>query len=676
MLRPTALLALLSASTFAQQQFIEIPNVFSGPIVWTEYSVIFDADEDGLMDVLFVNAQGWNVPGDFQAPNANPLPPQLYLNIGITGGIPTFVEATSQLFASVPLFHGKHAAVVDVDMDGHEDLVFATAFGDQQRLFRKDPGSGTFVDETFRLPTLVLNGFYTGVGDFDDDGDPDLVIADAGPNTFAAPGGVARLLLNDGTGFFSDEPGRLGAIEKIGSQNAKVVDIDGDLDLDIVVDGKSPATQLYLNDGCANFTLDTTTLPSSSASSNFSTYETEWGDMDGDLDLDGMIMNWGQNSDDAPAEGLLENTGMLQFAVIPNGMSGSNLQDENDFVLYDVDDDGDLDVMVSVLFPGPEKLFVNRGVMGPGFLRQLEGAFTNLLDSTLDIALNDFDGDGRSDAVTVQGEFNNFQNRYYRGVGPVDTTAPVIGRASSLPTYVALEDLSTVIVRAWVQDRIVDDGNSYTDVTLEWVAQRGAVIETGQVPMPHVGGGIYRGVPTPTSGSALLGASLDLTIRATDDPGNTSTFDPGSIVPCGGSISYCTAGVSASGCQAVLSSTGTPSATATSGFSLTANNVEGTSDGLFFFGTNGRQANAWGNGTSLQCVIPPVLRGGLLSGVGTNGQCDGSSTQDLNTLWSLKPAKNPGVGGVTQAQFWYRDPQNTSSQTTSLSDAVEFVVCP
>jgi hypothetical protein len=142
---------------------------------------------------------------------------------------------------------------------------------------------------------------------------------------------------------------------------------------------------------------------------------------------------------------------------------------------------------------------------------------------------------------------------------------------------------------------------------------------------------------------------------------------------------YCTAGVSASGCTALLSATGTASATASSGFTVTANTVEGQKDGLFFFGTNGQQANSWGNGTSYQCVVPPVVRAGTLSGSGTVSLCDGSFAQDLNALWCPscpKPAKNPGVGATVQAQLWYRDPLSTSNQTTSLSDAVEFVVAP
>jgi hypothetical protein len=143
--------------------------------------------------------------------------------------------------------------------------------------------------------------------------------------------------------------------------------------------------------------------------------------------------------------------------------------------------------------------------------------------------------------------------------------------------------------------------------------------------------------------------------------------------------SYCTAGVSANGCQATLSAEGTPSAAAGSGFVVSATNVEGSKDGLFFYGASGRQANSWGNGTSYQCVVPPVRRAGLLTGVGTPGACDGTFSQDLNARWCAtcpKPTHNPGVGTKVQLQLWHRDPLNTSNQTTSLSDALEFVVVP
>ena len=56
--------------------------------------------------------------------------------------------------------------------------------------------------------------------------------------------------------------------------------------------------------------------------------------------------------------------------------------------------------------------------------------------------------------------------------------------------------------------------------------------------------------------------------------------------------------------------------------------------------------------------------------------CDGTFAQDLNARWTAKPNQNPGAGAVVQAQLWYRDPFNTSNQTTSLSDAIEFTVGP
>jgi hypothetical protein len=145
---------------------------------------------------------------------------------------------------------------------------------------------------------------------------------------------------------------------------------------------------------------------------------------------------------------------------------------------------------------------------------------------------------------------------------------------------------------------------------------------------------------------------------------------------CPSCVSYCTAGTSASGCMATISAFGTPSASASLGFVLTASSVQGGANGLFYTGTNGRQANPWGSSSSFQCVVPPVIRTPLIAGFGLPGSCAGQSSLDMHALWTIKPNKNPGPGAVVQAQLWYRDPQSTSNQATSLSDALEFVVAP
>ena len=165
-------------------------------------------------------------------------------------------------------------------------------------------------------------------------------------------------------------------------------------------------------------------------------------------------------------------------------------------------------------------------------------------------------------------------------------------------------------------------------------------------------------------------------MQTLSDPGMHFPRDLALAPPCPPAVSYCTAGISASGCQATLTSTGSASASKSNGFLLRANSVEGNKDGTYFYSTNGRQANAWGNGTSFVCVAPPVKRAAAMNPTGTAGACDGWFVIDLNALWSNYPAKNPGAGALVQAQLWYRDPLNTAFQTTSMSDAVEFLVCP
>jgi hypothetical protein len=141
---------------------------------------------------------------------------------------------------------------------------------------------------------------------------------------------------------------------------------------------------------------------------------------------------------------------------------------------------------------------------------------------------------------------------------------------------------------------------------------------------------------------------------------------------------YCTAGTSASGCQASIGSLGVASASAPSGFALFVDQLEGQMDGMFYFSANGQQAAPWHGSSSFQCVVPPVVRTPLLPGSGTAGQCDGLSFIDLNALWCAtcpQPGKNPGEGAILYSQFWYRDPANTSGSSTSLSDAIVVEVC-
>ena len=142
---------------------------------------------------------------------------------------------------------------------------------------------------------------------------------------------------------------------------------------------------------------------------------------------------------------------------------------------------------------------------------------------------------------------------------------------------------------------------------------------------------------------------------------------------------YCTAGTTTNGCVPSISGTGTPSASAPSGFTIDVTAVEGQKQGLVFYGLDntGFTPSPWGQGTSLLCVKPPTQRTTNLSSGGTISMCDGLLSLD----WNAYRAANPGAlgqpfaaGQQVFAQAWFRDPP--SPKTTNLSDALQFTLAP
>jgi FG-GAP-like repeat len=530
------LLLCLAVRAAAAQQFQEQVGLLPVPTnYWTEAVAAVDANEDGRWDVLFVHANGWAKPGDFHATGTFPLPPIVLVNHGTSSGNPVFADESATYLPVGLELHGKGAAVADFDGDGHDDLVIAVAFGGRQRLLIKQPTTLAWIDASTRLPPMQLNCFSAGVGDLDDDGDLDLVFTDAARPTFFAPGGKARLCINDGSGTFTEQPAWIGASNKVGAQNAKIVDLDNDFDLDVIVDGKSPRTQVYFNDGTAHFSEDDEVIPIAARW----TYETEWGDLDNDDDIDGAIMSLGYFSEGA-AQNTLSDSGALAFRATTDTMSGlpeGEFDDDNEFVFIDADDDNDLDVIVASLQNQQEKLFFNRGTFAPGFLQFTPGAgFSQHKDSTLDLCVADFDGDGDYDAVTGQGESFDFTDRYFRNVGPRDTLPPRIGRVESAPVTLPVGAWTAggLVRHAWIQDATWDDGWTFETARLLFDTDKLGQSSSGAVRMRHSGGQIFRGVvPLPPCQAGLVGMRVSYRIQASDPNGNTSVSGSQTFVLCG-----------------------------------------------------------------------------------------------------------------------------------------------
>lgn len=140
---------------------------------------------------------------------------------------------------------------------------------------------------------------------------------------------------------------------------------------------------------------------------------------------------------------------------------------------------------------------------------------------------------------------------------------------------------------------------------------------------------------------------------------------------------YCQTSISQAGCTPDMQVSGTPSASATSGFNLSITGLPGQRGAALVYGLS-QSSGAWDLGsTSERCVGFPWTRVSALNATGTLGQCDGVYTLD----WLAWSANNPGAqgqpltaGSTFYIQGWYRDPG--APKNSNLSDAISFTLCP
>jgi hypothetical protein len=145
--------------------------------------------------------------------------------------------------------------------------------------------------------------------------------------------------------------------------------------------------------------------------------------------------------------------------------------------------------------------------------------------------------------------------------------------------------------------------------------------------------------------------------------------------PCLNPSVYCTAQTNTLGCAAQIAAQGTPSASSSSGFRISASNVRNQQNGMLLYGTSGRAAIPWLGGTL--CVQPPLRRTPVVSSGGsaaTANDCSGVLLRDFNA-WGAG-ANDPELfaGQHVRAQFYSRDPG--APQNLNLTDAVEFYLEP
>jgi hypothetical protein len=356
-------------------------------------------------------------------------------------------------------------ATFDYDGDGLVDIYFLNGqplpgtkvdVPPKNHLYRNLAG-WKFEDATDRAGVGRAGyGLGVAVGDYDNDGLPDVYVSNFGPNV---------LYRNRGDGSFVDVTAQAGVArgDKVGA-GVSFLDIDGDGELDLYVSNyikfryelhvpvasggrgmyhgpreyDPEPDQLFRNNGDGAFT--DVSVRSGIGSLAGPGMGMVCGDFDGDGDTDVFVLN------DVFRNFYFENDGTGNFREIgvQNGTSYNVYGQENGNMgvdCGDYDNDGRLDLFVTTYQAEPVMLLKNlgAGLFDDATLRSgaAQGSFNQV---KWGCGLVDFDNDGHKDIFMALGHLQDFVEHFD------DTTtydsAPVLLRNTGRGTFVNVSDSS------------------------------------------------------------------------------------------------------------------------------------------------------------------------------------------------------------------------------------------
>lgn len=685
------------SSAGTQRQNVLLINQFvpSGTLSFTDESVARlgihlsnakgvvtrDVNADGWVDVLYCNAFATDTPF-------------LYINQGAAN--PGFFnEESSTRGLTVALGSGS-AQFGDIDDDGDPDLILNDGYlgsGSKRPRVYVNNGVGVFTDTPALISAASTKSAQMDVQLIDLDLDWDLDFFGA---CRAANGGTNHYLMqNDGLGtltnFAVTVPSNSGS-----TYEAEVGDLDGDNDIDLFMVSSTGFAEGAIRNNLvpsASFTLtQLATLADGNDDNEVALFD--W-DVDGDYDV---IVG----SLSGSREAMWRNDGALAFTNVSSTTISAVSDPTLDCTVADLDNDGRYDIVTGQgegsSSAWANKVYKNTGAIdtraplvvavdapasgpsvGPTKVR------AKIRDQVMDDGVDYVRGDARyvvrsvtaTQSVDIQaGGFAPLVLNISAGTKVVWTNNSGANQSVKSTTAPFTYDSGTLANGQQYEHFFVQPGSySYTSTPSGFTAQVVVSGSASTIASTYSGGAMHRfSMPDTATGA---GVQLVYELVFTDWPGNVRVTDASAITltpSCAAATTYCTAKLNSLFCLPAIGSSGAPSASAGSGFNITASNILNNKSGLLFYGLNGQLANPFLGG--YLCVKAPTRRTAIQTSGGSpsGGDCTGTFTYDFNVRIASGVDTGLVQGALVDCQYWSRDP--TDSFTTNLTDALHFAICP